>query len=317
MHSTRWIAHACLGLGLVAFMAAPAMAADKARPDKVAFYFAAHEDDWQLFMNPSAFDDVINGARKTVFVHVTAGDAGLGMGSGGRKFPFYRARENGAETAIRFMADADTSPAIEREQHMVFNGHSIYRVAYRNTVSYFLRVPDGNPQGSGYYETGYESLKRLANGDNTLLAAIDGSTVYSGWNDFVATLRAIVSYERGNAELIQINAAELDAHINPNDHSDHLMTAQAAYAAVRGMSCVRLVSYVDYASMNLPPNLNAEQRDLESSVFAVTLAGILALDHRVSWHHYDGHFVGRNYFRVVQEAAGCGHETTVMATARH
>ena len=317
MRPTRWIAHACLGLGLAACMAAPALAADAARPDKVAFYFAAHEDDWQLFMNPSAFDDVMNGARKTVFVHVTAGDAGLGMGTGGRKFPFYLARENGAETAIRFMADADASPAVARERHMTFNGHSIYRIAYRNTVSYFLRVPDGNPQGGGYYDTGYESLERLASGDNDLLAAIDGSTVYRGWDDFVATLRAILVYERGNAQLMQINAAELDGHINPHDHSDHLMTAKAAFAAVHGMSCVRLVSYVDYASMDLPPNLNAEQRDLESSVFAVTLAGVLALDHGASWHHYDGHFVGRNYFRVVQQAAGCGGVTTEMAAARH
>ena len=47
-----------------------AVAADK--PDKVSFYFAAHEDDWQLFMNPSAFQDVTDAAAKTVFVHVTA-----------------------------------------------------------------------------------------------------------------------------------------------------------------------------------------------------------------------------------------------------
>ena len=32
--------------------------------DKVSFYFAAHEDDWQLFMNPSAFQDVINRRRQ-------------------------------------------------------------------------------------------------------------------------------------------------------------------------------------------------------------------------------------------------------------
>jgi hypothetical protein len=311
MRFTRWVAHACLGLGLAALTAAPAAAAPK-RPDKVSFYFAAHEDDWQLFMNPSAFEDVINGARKTVFVHVTAGDAGLGIGWGGRKFPYYLARENGAETAIRFMADADASPGREIEQHVVFNGHSVYRVAYRNTVSYFLRVPDGNPLGTGYYETGYQSLKRLAAGDNNLLAAVDGSTVYQGWADFVATLRAILIYERGSARLMQINAAELDARINPNDHSDHLMTAKAAFAAAKGLSCVRLVSYVDYASMNLPPNLNAEERDLESSVFAVTLAGVLALDHGASWHHYDESFIGRNYFRVVQEAA-CGGTTAMAA----
>src|SRR5437763_1528124 len=78
--------------------------AQNSRPyEKVSFYFAAHEDDWQLFMNPSAFRDVADAKTKAVFVHLTAGDAGLGTGTGGRKHPYYRARENGAETAIRFM----------------------------------------------------------------------------------------------------------------------------------------------------------------------------------------------------------------------
>ena len=65
---------------------APASAAN-ADTSKVSFYFAAHEDDWQLFMNPAAFDDVSGAAGKTVFIHVTAGDDGLGAGSGGRKHP--------------------------------------------------------------------------------------------------------------------------------------------------------------------------------------------------------------------------------------
>ena len=104
----RTVVAACLTGAALA--SAPALADDGKRPDKVSFYFAAHEDDWQLFMNPSAFQDVINGAAKTVFVHLTAGDAGLGNGLGGRKHPFYLARENGAEAAIRFMADADAVP---------------------------------------------------------------------------------------------------------------------------------------------------------------------------------------------------------------
>src|SRR5215469_18617679 len=117
-----------------AMVAAASTLADEAkRPDKVSFYFAAHEDDWQLFMNPSAFQDVIKRAAKTVFVHLTAGDAGLGTGFGGRKHPFYLARENGAEAAIRFMADADATPAERVAAPMMFNGHSVYRVSYRNT----------------------------------------------------------------------------------------------------------------------------------------------------------------------------------------
>jgi hypothetical protein len=311
---SRSIVRACLALAMMS--AASAHAAEGGRPDKVSFYFAAHEDDWQLFMNPSAFEDVINDAAKTVFVHMTAGDAGLGMSRGGRKHPFYLARENGAATAIRFMADADDIPAVRTVAHMSFNGHSIYRVSYRNTVSYFLRVPDGNPLGTGYERTGFQSLKRLADGDNTTLAAIDGSAVYRGWNDLVSTLHKIIDFERGRAPHVQLNVAELDARINPDDHSDHLMTAKAALDAAKDLACVRRVYYVDYASSWLPENLNAQQRDMESSVFAVTLAGVLAFDHRTSWHHYDESFVGRNYFHVEEAAGRCDAATTELAAAR-
>ncbi len=98
----------CLAAGLLLPLAAQA---NDARPyEKASFYFAAHQDDWQLFMNPSAFQDVTGAKTKTVFVHLTAGDDGSGMGARGRKHPFYLARENGAEAAIRFMADANQMP---------------------------------------------------------------------------------------------------------------------------------------------------------------------------------------------------------------
>ena len=87
--------------------------ADDSQIAKVSFYFAAHEDDWQLFMNPQAFDDVLDPKTKSVFIHLTAGDAGLGVGTAGRRFAYYLARENGAETAVRFMADAGRIPAGE------------------------------------------------------------------------------------------------------------------------------------------------------------------------------------------------------------
>ena len=311
----RFIMSACLGAAVLA--GAPALAEDGKRPDKVSFYFAAHEDDWQLFMNPSAFQDVMGGAAKTVFVHLTAGDAGLGIGQGGRKYPFYLARENGAEAAIRFMADVDSAPGERSAAPMSFNGHGIYRVGYRNTVSYFLRVPDGHWSGNGYPATGFESLRRLSSGENGVLRAIDGSATYHGWDDLVATLKAIIAYERGQAALVQLNVAETDTRINAKDHSDHLMTAKAALDAAKDLSCVRRVFYVDYASSDLPQNLDAQQRDMESSVFAVTLAGVQALDHSTAWHHYDQSFVGRNYFRIQEPAGQCGSAVTAMAARPH
>ncbi len=315
MPISRLIVSACLAGAVLA--SAPAWAEDGKRADKVSFYFAAHEDDWQLFMNPSAFQDVMGGAAKTVFVHLTAGDAGLGIGRAGRKYPFYLARENGAEAAVRFMADADAEPGERSAAPMSFNGHDIYRVSYRNTVSYFLRVPDGHWSGDGYYETGFESLKRLSSGENNVLRAVDGSATYHGWDDLVTTVRAIIAYERGSATLVQINVAETDTRINPKDHSDHLMTAKAALAAAKDISCARRVYYVDYASSRLPQNLDAQKRDMESSVFAVTLAGVQALDHSTAWHHYDQSFVGRNYFRVQEPTGRCDSAVTAMAASRH
>lgn len=302
-------AAACLG-------AAPAPATEGARPDKVSFYFAAHQDDWQLFMNPSAFQDVLGAAAKTVFIHVTAGDAGLGTGTGERQHPLYLARDKGAEQAVRFMADAEAVPDSGTASTMPFNGHPIYRVSYRNTVSYFLRVPDGSPLGTGYARTGFQSLKRLADGANDTLAAVDGSTAYHGWNDLVGTLREIIRHERGQARLVQLNVAELDPHINPEDHSDHLMTATAAVAAARDLPCIRLVSYVDYASSKLPENLDLHERDMESSVFAVTLAGVQALGQPTSWQHYDRSYVGRNYFRVQEAPGPCTLPATEIAARR-
>ena len=293
----------------------PAQAAE-IKSDKVSFYFAAHEDDWQLFMDPTAFEDVLGGAAKTVFVYTTAGDDGLGMGTGGRKFPYYLARENGAINAMRFMADADRTPIAEAGGDVTFNGHAVFRTSYRNTIGYFLRLPDGDALGTGFAGTGYQSLKKLADGDIATLAAIDGSTVYHGWSDLVATVHAIIDHERGRAPLVQINVADPDPRINPADHSDHLMTGKAALDAAADMSCVRRVYYVDYASSKLPENLNARERDMESAVFAVTLAGVIAFDQGTAWQHYDQSFVGRNYFRVQEPAGHCTAAPAVIA-AKH
>lgn len=314
MRTHRLLAVSCLVVGLQQVQAA--LADDGRSYERVSFYFAAHQDDWQLFMNPSAFLDVASAKTKAVFVHMTAGDAGSGIGTRGRKHPFYLARENGAEAAIRFMVDADNDPVSKTASRVQFNGHPIYRMSYRNTVSYFLRVPDGNPEGSGYYDTGYQSLRRLAHGDIDALWAVDGSTVYHGWKDLAATLRAILDFERGRAPSVRLNVAEQDPRINPRDHSDHLMTAKAALDAATGLGCVRRAYYVDYASAQLPENLTAQQRDLASSVFAVTAAGIRAFDHGTNWRWYDQAYVGRNYFRF-EESGGRCDVTPAFSVAKH
>ena len=305
MRWTRWL-----------FAAAVALASTQAiAADKVSFYFAAHEDDWQLFMNPSAFEDVLGGASKTVFVHVTAGDAGNGTGTIGRRWPYFLARENGAENAIRFMTGTEHEPVAPIARNPVINGHPIYRVDYGKTVAYFLRVADGNPSGTGYEQTGWQSLRRLHEGGNNVLAAVDGSTAYQGWDDLVRTVRAIIDAESGHKP-VQINVAETNTNANPGDHSDHLMTAQAVLDATKDAPCVRRVFYVDYASAKLPENLNTRQRDMQSSVYAITMAGVQALDHWSSWRHYDEAYIGRAHFRVQEPPASCNATTAALVAKR-
>lgn len=264
---------------------------------RVAFYFAAHEDDWQLFMNPAAFYDVLDANTKTVFIHMTAGDAGLGTNTGGRKQPYYAARENGAENAIRFMADADNrAPGETGVSTPAFNGRQIRRLSYRNTVAYFLRLPDGGTEGKGYAGTGHQSLQRLAQGQIVALTAVDGSASYATWSDLVATLRAIVDSECKQAPAIHLRVPETDSKLNPGDHPDHYMTGQAALAATEGLSARRM-HYLGYSSAKSPENLSVKDRDMKCAVYAVTVAGVLALDHPMAWQHYDETFVGRCYVR--------------------
>src|SRR5215212_8400736 len=146
------------------------------------------------------------------------------------------------------MADSGALPVDKTESRIDFNGHQIYRVSYRNTVAYYFRLPDGHPSGSGYQQTGNQSLKRLAEGEIETLAAVDGSTAYRGWDDLVSTLRTLVDYERGRSPAVQLNVAEQNSNINPHDHSDHQMTAKAALEATESLACARRVYYVDYAS---------------------------------------------------------------------
>jgi hypothetical protein len=80
-------------VGVAALTSVSATAEDAKRPDKVSFYFAAHEDDWQLFMNPSAFQDVMNGAAKTVFIHVPRATRAWALARAGANIRFiWRAR---------------------------------------------------------------------------------------------------------------------------------------------------------------------------------------------------------------------------------
>ena len=167
----------------------------------VAFYITAHADDWELFRGQQAFADIQSDpSNKIVFIH-TAGDAGSIDG-------WWEAREQGAIAAVRAAL-----PAQPLTIHVdYFNGHPVPRYTCANTATYFMRLPDGNPDGTGYPSTDHQSLSQLRDA-NMPIVAVDGSATYTTWNDFCDTLSAMVQAERQGVpqEHSWINAADYRA----------------------------------------------------------------------------------------------------------
>jgi hypothetical protein len=266
--------------------------------NRVAFYFGAHPDDWQLFMNPNAYRDVQEPSNKVVFVYVTAGDAGLGLGNGGRSQPYYLARENGAKLSVKFMADAAKAPEIPVDSVASVSGHEIKRWLYRNTVSYFLRLPDGNPQGTGYVATAEQSLKRLHDGTIRTMTSIDDSTVYHGWSDLRATLRKLIDDERGTATDVWVNIPDTNIANNVGDHADHQHMAQGALEAIADLPWISKALYLDYVTADMAENMSSAEREIEAGTFAALATGLSALDHPSPWDPLHRSWLSRHYFRI-------------------
>jgi hypothetical protein len=300
----RWIAAMLVTATAVAF----AMASAFAEPS-TSFYVVAHEDDWQLFMGRNAALDVIAPGSKTVFIHTTAGDAGLGTGTGGTPEPYYLARENAALRAIRFLANIGVTGAGPNAvaTTITINGKALHRVAYRQTVAYFLRLPDGNVNsGNGYAATGNQSLRLLAIGAIPSISAIDGSASYRGWADLAATLRGILVYEATGSTDVWINAPDPDPIINPGDHPDHVYTGVAMLDAIAPLTCVNAALFTGYANAGKPIDLDARGVMLQTALWGVTASGLADNYQLSTWDDNHNAFLGRQYFRIRWGTGVCG-----------
>ena len=271
----------------------------------VAFYFSAHPDDWQLFMNPNAFRDVQGPSTKVVFIYITAGDDGAGLGNAGRAHPYYLARENGAKLSVKFIADANNTPTASVDSHASVSGHKIKTFLYKNTVSYFLRLPDGNIEGPGYKTTGFQSLKRLHKGAIPEMTAIDNSTTYKGWADLTKTLREIIDAERGSAENVWANIPNTNLKKNIGDHADHQHTARAVLEAIADLPCINKAFYLNYVTADLPENMTSAEQQIEAGTFAALVVGLTELDHPSPFEPMHRSWLSRHYFRLEPATQTC------------
>ncbi|MEM5651003.1 hypothetical protein AAHB57_30310 [Bacillus cereus] len=158
------------------------------RNKPITFFIVAHMDDWQLFMNPNVSWELSNKENKVVFIYTTGNDAG------GDK-AFWMANEDAAISSVCF--GISDLLYLDGEREIVnINNHVLHRWCGGNAVCYFLRLPDGNVTGSGFSSQGYQSLQKLYRRQIPFIKALDGSTIYHGWQDFVNTLQGSLIMRR-------------------------------------------------------------------------------------------------------------------------
>ena len=262
------------------------------------FFVSAHQDDWQLFMNPNVYHSISEEKDKTVIIHTTAGEAGAGMGNDA----YYLAREKGSLAAIRFLSNTFKSGeglGNEMERNYVFiNNHKILRYQYRNTVVYLLRLPDGNGQGTGYELHDFKTIEKLYDQKIEQLTTIDKSTTYSNREDLEKTLIALIRKE-SLATNIEIHLADTDQNINPNDHADHQTSSRFFQAVAKQLGGIKLFLYTNYASVKQPQNIDGKDFLISAGVWGVTTAHIADNRHYSTWDQVHNAWIGRQYYRTI------------------
>ncbi len=267
-------------------------------------YVSAHADDWQLFMNPNAYNSV-KANEKVIFLHTTAGDAGNGTGNNN----YYLAREEGSLRALRFMSNtfrsgagacADMNPTVVN-----INGHTIQKYTYRNITAYFLRLPDGGGGGGGYILHNYKSLQKLYNGSVTNLPAIDGSTNYASKADLQATLKSLIERERsGN---LTFNIADTDSSRNPGDHSDHIYSSRIMQDVANEIGGVTLNLYQEYNTSGKAQNVSNQELIISAGTWGATASGLSDNCHHSTWDNGHNGWIGKQYFRTITTPGGGGN----------
>lgn len=226
---------------------------------KISFYVVAHADDWQLFMQPNAYNDLVVPGSKVVFIITTAGDAGTGE-------TYWAAREEGLKSSLRFCL-APLAALSESSGIKEFNQHTINYWLANNATCYFLRLPDGNLDGNGFSLYHYQSLYRLRSEQISTIIAIDTSATYISWSDFCITLQTIIQTESEGISEVWINYLNPNTGTNPNDHIDHITTGQALQE-MPVISSLQQALFVGYSVGTVGKNLQPTDLFWKAGMFA-------------------------------------------------
>ena len=274
-----------------------------------AFYIVAHPDDIELFMAFHAWSDIASSDTKTVFVVLTAGDAGQGISAGDSVAPYYLAREIGHERAIRFWANLngvqvhDTNRIDVTIARLIVQRQSISE----RIVFYNLRLPDGGSDGFGYSATGNQSLSLLRSGKIDEIRSIDNAVTFTrqSLRDFIQGLIAIEAHRCAS---VWVNIQDEDNQTNPSDHPDHIATAETVLEAIsdKRYSCVGISRYTTYVNAGNPENLGPSDSLIHLESWKMLNAGMVDGGHTAMWDTLHASWLGKLYFRTQRGRTACG-----------
>ena len=277
-----------------------------------SIYIAPHPDDIELFMGLNAWHDMTAASGSVVFVVLTAGDAGYAKGFAniGDTLPYYLAREQGHERAVRFWAGLNQGrvPVTTTYHINVAGGRYVLdRLSIGEAFGiYFLHLPDGRPDGAGYQGDGYQSLKKLLTGQIASITSIDGALTFS-LADLETVLGDIIAAESTGSPEVWINIQDESWIESPIDHSDHKATANIVLNTLNQprFSCVNIARYATYINSVRPRNLSTSDADIHLGTWGTVNSGITDGGPANTWDFLHLSWIGKEYYREQLSHAPC------------
>lgn len=209
------------------------------------------------------------------------------------------AREEGSKRAIRFMVNAAWPEkrlgSSMNEQRKRVADFDILSYTYRNTVSYFLRLPDGNVDGAGYPTHQYKSLQKLMNGEIETIQSADGTNTFSKL-DLELVISVLIKEHHVGTDL-SIHIADTDPVINPGDHSDHLNSSKLLQQIAQSFPGCTLNLYAEYHTRTLPNNVFPKEYELSVGTWGATASGLSDFGHYSTWDEVHNSWLGKQYVR--------------------
>lgn len=254
----------------------------------------AHPDDWQLFMGAAICEEAQRTHRRLVFVCLTGGQSNEPADA------YWQSREAGYRASIRQAVKArPTAGPDTLAAKVTINGHEIDAYRYKNTVAYFLHLPDGGLDGKGLARGRFQSLKQLRETGRPL-TPLDGGNSYLSWDELSQTIRQLLAREAIEGKLT-IHCPQPDERCNPGDHADHRLAGELARSATQQVEC-QFLQYVGYNVARRPANLTPEQTTRQRQVYQAYSQAMGSRGQYNAWDDKHLAFIGHQYLQVLHQA---------------